>query len=154
MRRLCLRQTERVLRGSVWGKHHGRVRGLHRRRVRDVRAAQRPQRSAQDHQQGPGQGLSAGLFHRCKHWNAAKEPIKAAALRNSIQSRKKKKTLLFNLVPHDSAFCVSINTDYKCLWYGGCYIQETSERPRLLSHWFEGGLSDFWPHLFTYCINK
>lgn len=106
MQRLCLRQAERVLRGSVRRKHHGGLRGLHRRCVRDVRAAQRPQRSAQDYQQSPGQGLSAGLLHRCKRWNAAKKAIKAASLRNSIQSKKKPKHfyLIWFLMTHHSVF--------------------------------------------------
>lgn len=146
---LCCPQAERLVRGSVWRKHHRRLWGLHGRCVRDVRAAQRPPKPAQDYQQSPGQGLSAGLLHRCKHGNAAKKAIKAASLRNSIQS-KINKALLFNLVPHDSSFCVYFITDYKCLWHGGCYFQEASERPRLLSHRFEGGLSAFWPHLLTY----
>lgn len=32
-----------------------------------------------------------------------------------ILYNQKNKTLLFNLVPHDSSFCIYINTDYKCL---------------------------------------
>lgn len=49
MQFMYLCQVERVVRGPVWRKHHGRVRGLHGRRLRDVRAAQRPQRSAQNY---------------------------------------------------------------------------------------------------------
>ena len=144
--RLRLRQAERLVRGSVWREHHGRVRGLHGRRVGDVRAAQRPRRSAQDYQQSPGQGLSAGLLHRRKRRAAARKALRAASLTNSIPFEKKTKH--FCLISF-SSFCVGIVADHERLRYGGCYFQEAGERPRLLRHRSEGGLSLLGPHLGT-----
>lgn len=101
-------QAERVVRGSVRGEHHRGVRGLHGGGVRDVRPAQRSKRPAQDHQQSPGQGLSAGLLHRRKPWDAAKKPIKAASRRNPIRLKKKNETkqkyfyLILCLMTHHS----------------------------------------------------
>lgn len=58
-------QGQRMLRGSLWGKHHGRFWRLHRRDRRKAQTEHSWSPPLQNHPEGLGQGLPPGMLHWC-----------------------------------------------------------------------------------------